>query len=50
MIYSIFIHDDAKIEIKDALDYYLNLSRQVGLHFFNEINNAIEILEHNPQI
>jgi hypothetical protein len=49
MNYSIFIHDDAQIEIKDALNYYLNLSRQAGLNFYNEINNAIEILEHNPK-
>jgi hypothetical protein len=49
MSYSIFIQDEAKIEIKDALNYYFNISRQVGLDFYDEITKAIEILELNPK-
>lgn len=49
MNYSIFIHDDVKLEIKDSLNYYFNISQKVGRKFYYELNKAIEILEINPK-
>jgi plasmid stabilization system protein ParE len=49
MNYDIFLHDAAKSEIKEALNYYFNISKQVAIHFSYEIDRAIEILKLNPK-
>jgi hypothetical protein len=49
MNYNVLIYDDAKIEIKEALNYYFNFSQQAGLHFYKEIERAIEILKLTPK-
>jgi len=48
MRYFVELSNEAKVDIKDALDYYSDLSNSLKDRFQNELTQSIEILFKNP--
>lgn len=50
MKYSLLIHDLALNELKDAMDYYENVTPSLSEKLLKEFNEAVLYIEQKPQL
>ncbi|MHC0445553.1 type II toxin-antitoxin system RelE/ParE family toxin [Flavobacterium sp. 3-218] len=48
MIFEVVIEPRAILDIQDAIDYYESKQKDLGDHFFQVVNEHIELLTKNP--